>query len=107
MEQTDWGRYGVGRDPRCDNCMAHCGFEGTAIEDMMQHPLRALRVALRGPRVEGPMAPEVPFVYDERRHQEEGEEAHVVETGIPVQVLERSVHSRASGARAEAASDVN
>ena len=107
MQETDWSRYGVGRDPRCDNCMAHCGFEGTAIEDMMQHPLKALRVALRGPRVEGPMAPEVPFVYDERRHLESGEEAHVVETGIPVEVLERSARSRAEGARAEATSDVN
>jgi len=107
MEQTDWSRYGVGRDPRCDNCMAHCGFEGTAIEDMMQHPLKALRVAVRGPRVEGPMAPEVPFLYDERRHQEKGEEAQVVETGVPVQVLERSAHSRAAAARAEATSDVN
>ena len=25
------GAYGRGRDPRCDNCMAHCGYEPTAV----------------------------------------------------------------------------
>ncbi len=63
MEDTAWGQYGVGRNPRCDNCMAHCGFEGTAVDDAFSHPLKALAVALRGPRVEGPMMPELPFEY--------------------------------------------
>jgi hopanoid biosynthesis associated radical SAM protein HpnH len=67
MEDTPWDRYGVGRDPRCDNCMAHCGFEGTAVNDLLRHPLKALRVALTGPRLTGPMAPELPFLYEERR----------------------------------------
>jgi Domain of unknown function (DUF3463) len=31
VETTDWSRYGRGRDPRCDNCMAHCGYEPTAV----------------------------------------------------------------------------
>jgi hopanoid biosynthesis associated radical SAM protein HpnH len=31
VETTDWERYGRGRDPRCDNCMAHCGYEPTAV----------------------------------------------------------------------------
>jgi len=30
VEQTDWARYGVDRDPRCRDCMVHCGFEPTA-----------------------------------------------------------------------------
>jgi hypothetical protein len=41
--------------------MAHCGFEGTAVDDTFRHPMKALLVALRGPRVDGPMAPELPF----------------------------------------------
>src|SRR5699024_6311008 len=28
MQDTDWDNYGVGRNPKCANCMAHCGFEG-------------------------------------------------------------------------------
>jgi len=66
LEDTDWDRYGVGRNPRCDNCMAHCGFEGTAVNDAFAHPLKALKASLRGPRVTGPMAPELPIQYGER-----------------------------------------
>jgi len=30
MTQTPWERYGHGRDPRCEHCMVHCGFEPSA-----------------------------------------------------------------------------
>lgn len=34
LEQVDWEKYGVvdgvARDPRCENCMTHCGYEPTA-----------------------------------------------------------------------------
>jgi hopanoid biosynthesis associated radical SAM protein HpnH len=68
LEETPWDRYGVGRNPRCDNCMAHCGFEGTAVNDAFSHPLKALRAAMRGPRLSGPMADELPFNYVETPH---------------------------------------
>jgi len=32
IKNTDWDRYGTGRDPRCDNCMAHCGYEASSIQ---------------------------------------------------------------------------
>jgi hopanoid biosynthesis associated radical SAM protein HpnH len=63
MEGTEWERYGVGRNPRCNNCMAHCGFEGTAVTDAVAHPLKAMKVTLRGPRLSGPMAPDLPVLY--------------------------------------------
>ena len=31
VETTDWDAYGRGKDPRCANCMAHCGYEPTAV----------------------------------------------------------------------------
>ncbi len=31
IEKTDWSKYGRGRDERCNNCMAHCGYEPTAV----------------------------------------------------------------------------
>jgi hopanoid biosynthesis associated radical SAM protein HpnH len=31
IEETDWSKYGRGRDERCDNCMAHCGYEPSAV----------------------------------------------------------------------------
>ncbi len=38
MEDTDWDSYGVGKDPRCANCMVHCGFEASAIGDVFKNP---------------------------------------------------------------------
>ncbi len=64
MKDTHWENYGTGRNPKCDNCMAHCGYEGTAINDTFSHPLRALKVSLKGPKTQGPMAPELPITYD-------------------------------------------
>jgi hopanoid biosynthesis associated radical SAM protein HpnH len=43
LETTDWGAYGRGRDPRCENCMAHCGYEPTAVLETT----RSLRQSLR------------------------------------------------------------
>jgi hopanoid biosynthesis associated radical SAM protein HpnH len=61
METTDWDSYGTGAYEKCANCMAHCGYEPTAAEASFKSPLRALKVALRGVRTEGPMAPEIPL----------------------------------------------
>ncbi len=41
MEATDWKAYGFGRDPRCDTCMMHCGYEGPPVLEAMSSP-RAL-----------------------------------------------------------------
>ncbi len=30
MDDTDWDRYGRGKDPRCEHCMVHCGYEPSA-----------------------------------------------------------------------------
>ncbi|MCG8547241.1 MAG: adenosyl-hopene transferase HpnH [Alphaproteobacteria bacterium] len=59
METTDWDSYGTGNYEKCANCMAHCGYEPTAAADATAHPLKALWATLKGPKVEGPMAPEI------------------------------------------------
>jgi hopanoid biosynthesis associated radical SAM protein HpnH len=43
VEETDWDSYGRGRDDRCANCMAHCGYEPTAV----MATLGSLRQSLR------------------------------------------------------------
>ena len=43
LETTDWDKFGRGKDPRCDNCMAHCGYEPTAV----LQTTRSLRQSLR------------------------------------------------------------
>ena len=30
MNDTDWSKYGRGKDPRCEHCMVHCGYEPSA-----------------------------------------------------------------------------
>ncbi len=31
LEETDWSQFGRGRNDKCENCMAHCGYEPTAV----------------------------------------------------------------------------
>jgi len=48
VDETDWELYGRGKDERCDNCMAHCGYEPSAVfatSRSLRQTLRALREA--------------------------------------------------------------
>ena len=47
IETTDWAEYGRGRDPRCSDCMAHSGYEPSAVITMMRSPLTAARSYIR------------------------------------------------------------
>lgn len=57
LDSTPWEKYGNSHNPKCVNCMAHCGYEATAVEDMLANPLKGLQVAIRGPKTQGTMAP--------------------------------------------------
>ncbi|HXK34857.1 MAG TPA: adenosyl-hopene transferase HpnH [Dehalococcoidia bacterium] len=46
IEETEWDRYGYGRDARCTNCMAHCGYEATAVKATMASPLEGIRAGI-------------------------------------------------------------
>jgi len=46
VETTEWEKYGRGRDPRCDNCMAHCGYEPTAVLATTKSFKQSVRAAL-------------------------------------------------------------
>ena len=43
VETTDWDSYGRGKDPRCANCMAHCGYEPSAVLATMGSLKQSLR----------------------------------------------------------------
>jgi hopanoid biosynthesis associated radical SAM protein HpnH len=47
IETTDWDAYGRGRDPRCDNCMAHCGYEPTAVLETTKSLKQSLRALVQ------------------------------------------------------------
>ena len=47
IDTTDWSAYGRGKDPRCANCMAHCGYEPSAVLATMGSLRESIR-AVRG-----------------------------------------------------------
>ena len=65
IQETAWENYGSGKNPKCTNCMVHCGYEATAVNDTFNHPLKALGVFLKGPKTDGEMAPELPVLYND------------------------------------------
>jgi hopanoid biosynthesis associated radical SAM protein HpnH len=38
LEDTPWKNYGAENDPRCANCMLHCGFEASALAEIGKSP---------------------------------------------------------------------
>jgi hopanoid biosynthesis associated radical SAM protein HpnH len=46
LETTEWENYGRGRNPKCANCMAHCGYEPTAVMGTMGSLRESLRAAV-------------------------------------------------------------
>jgi hopanoid biosynthesis associated radical SAM protein HpnH len=43
LATTEWDHYGRGRNPKCANCMAHCGYEPTAVMATVKSPKQSLR----------------------------------------------------------------
>ena len=41
--------------------MAHCGYEATAVADMVRKPWKGLKAAISGIKTQGGMAPEIPL----------------------------------------------
>ena len=46
LETTDWEKYGRGKDPRCANCMAHCGYEPSAVMATTKSFKQSIRAAV-------------------------------------------------------------
>jgi hopanoid biosynthesis associated radical SAM protein HpnH len=46
LDSTDWSKYGRGKDPRCANCMAHCGYEPSAVLATTKSLRQSLRAAV-------------------------------------------------------------
>ena len=59
MEETDWDSYGTGAYEKCNDCMAHCGYEPTAADVAFAKPWKMLPILMNGIKTEGPMAPEI------------------------------------------------
>jgi len=86
METTDWDAYGTGNYEKCADCMVHSGYEATAVMDSVKHPIKAAMVAMKGPRTDGAMAPDVSL--DKQRKAEFTFSRHVQ------QALEKIKHEK-------------
>jgi len=90
METTEWDKYGTGNYEKCANCMVHCGYEPTAVNDTVAHPLKALKVWLKGVRTDGPMAPDIAL--DKQRPAE-----YVFESRVQEALVELKQKAEAGG----------
>jgi len=48
MSDDLWNKYGPGKDPRCANCLMHCGFESASIYDAISNPVSGVKMAIGG-----------------------------------------------------------
>ena len=48
IEDTDWSAFGRGKDERCANCMAHCGYEPSAVFATLGSLRETIRAAAGG-----------------------------------------------------------
>ena len=103
MEETDWDRYGTGNYEKCADCMAHCGYEATAVTDTMRRPWKALQTALRGIRTQGAMVPDIDLSHQRpAEYVFSGHVQKVMDTlDTPTARDSRSTGSRLSDFRAE------
>ncbi|MBD0323279.1 MAG: adenosyl-hopene transferase HpnH [Aldersonia sp.] len=46
IDSTDWNAFGRGKDDRCANCMAHCGYEPTAVVATLGSLRETIRAAV-------------------------------------------------------------
>ena len=46
IEETEWEKYGTGRNPKCADCMVHCGYEPTAVIDTFSSLPKFVRAAI-------------------------------------------------------------
>ncbi|MGI9437931.1 MAG: adenosyl-hopene transferase HpnH [Geminicoccaceae bacterium] len=69
METTEWDQYGTGNYEKCADCMAHCGYEPTAVNDAIASPLKAFRTAIRKRNTEGPMVADISLAHQRPAEQ--------------------------------------
>lgn len=56
MRDTEWDRYGTGKNEHCADCMVHCGYEASAVDDTfgsLGGLFSTIRATIFGPREPG------------------------------------------------------
>ena len=64
MEETDWEKYGTGNYDKCSDCMAHCGYEASAVSDVFKNPLKAITDGEMAKEIDLSKSRDPDFVFD-------------------------------------------
>jgi hopanoid biosynthesis associated radical SAM protein HpnH len=105
METTEWETYGTGAYEKCANCMAHCGYEPTAADMTIAHPLRAMKIALFGVKTEGPMAPEISLANQRPAKYNFSEQVEKTLTQLNAEKAQKAAEKATANAAAKAAAE--
>jgi hopanoid biosynthesis associated radical SAM protein HpnH len=105
METTDWDSYGTGAYEKCANCMAHCGYEPTAADMTIKHPIKAIKLALFGVKTEGEMAPEISLSKQRPAQYVFSQQVQKTLTEINAEKARKATEKAAANAAAKAANE--
>ena len=88
MEETEWDRYGVASgNPKCANCMVHCGYEPTAV-DYTFSGFRGIWANIKAMVFNRYVNPAAAKRLEEERGRPHGPMKHLVQLGFAVDVDE-------------------
>ena len=86
MEQTDWADYGVASgNPKCANCMVHCGYEPTAVDHTFSG-VRGIWANVKAMLFNAYADPRAAARLDEEKAKPHGPMQHLVQLGFAVDV---------------------
>ena len=86
MEETEWDRYGVASgNPKCQNCMVHCGYEPTAV-DFTFSGVRGIWANVKAMLFNAYANPAAGKRLEEEKAKPHGPMEHLVQLGFAVDV---------------------
>ena len=76
LETTDWSKYGhASKNPKCVNCMTHCGFEPTSVTDAFSSWSKFFELVKDYATIQGPLKARKAYARDGRALDELEKEA--------------------------------
>jgi hypothetical protein len=86
MNSTEWDRYGVASgNPKCANCMVHCGYEPTAVDHTFSG-VRGIWANIKAMAFNTYANPGAAKRLDEEKTKPHGPMHHLVQLGFAVDV---------------------
>ena len=86
IDDTEWDNYGVASgNPKCQNCMVHCGYEPTAV-DFTFSGFRGIWANVKAMLFNRYVNPQAAERLEEERSKPHGPMKHLVQLGFAVDI---------------------